>query len=124
MRIRLLPVRFWRIALSLLTALFIGGSPALRAQSTNASVSGTVKDNQGGSVPGASVMVKNASTGFQTGTVTNVDGRYLFQQLPLGGPYEVNVSFVGFATQQKQGYNLHQSDRVTVDFGLVEAAQQ
>ena len=99
-------------------------SGPLQAQSTDASIAGIVRDQQGAAVPGATVMVKNNSNGFQTGGATSTDGRYAFRQLPLGGPYEVNVSFVGSAAQQRTGYTLNQGDRITVDFQLSEAAAQ
>src|SRR3712207_6557193 len=58
----------------------------LLAQSTDASISGLVKDENQQPVPGATVQVRNESTGFTGGTVTGVDGRFSFRQLPLGGP--------------------------------------
>ncbi|SDY80761.1 TonB-dependent receptor [Hymenobacter psychrophilus] len=96
----------------------------LRAQSTDASIAGVVQDARGEAVPGATVVVKNGSTGFQTGVATSADGRYALRQLPLGGPYEINVSFVGFAPQRRTGYTLNQGDRITVDFRLSESAEQ
>lgn len=107
----------WALLLTLL-------SYPLRAQSTDASIAGIVLDKQGEAVPGATVVVKNGSTGFQTGVATSADGRYALRQLPLGGPYEINVSFVGFAPQQRTGYTLNQGDRVAVDFTLSESAEQ
>ncbi|MEM7549649.1 MAG: carboxypeptidase regulatory-like domain-containing protein [Bacteroidota bacterium] len=87
-------------------------------QSTKASIAGKVTDESGGSMPGATIMLKNESTGFETGTVSDIEGKYLFNQLPLGGPYTVQVSFVGYGTQQKSGYYISQSQRIVVDANL------
>lgn len=59
----------------------------LLAQTTQASISGIISDEQNKPVPGVSVTVKNESTGFTTRTNTNSQGEYTFKELPLGGPY-------------------------------------
>ncbi|MEO1054581.1 MAG: carboxypeptidase-like regulatory domain-containing protein [Bacteroidota bacterium] len=94
------------------------------AQATNASISGTVKDEKGAELPGATVIVKNGSTGFETGTVTNLKGEFLLKQLPLGGPYTITVSFVGFGERKYSGYTLNQGDRINLEAELSESASQ
>jgi hypothetical protein len=110
--------------IGLLSLLLAPLAPSLQAQSTDASFAGTVVDAKGAAIPGATVVVRNTSTGFQTGAATGTDGRYTFRQLPLGGPYELSVSFVGYATQQRTGLTLNQGDRVTVDVPLREASAE
>ncbi|WP_375416667.1 carboxypeptidase regulatory-like domain-containing protein [uncultured Hymenobacter sp.] len=116
--------RSWALAALCWVLLAAPLSQPLRAQSTDASIAGLVADAQGAAIPGATVVVRNNSTGFQTGAATGTDGRYAFRQLPLGGPYEVNVSFVGYAPQQRMGYTLNQGDRVTVNLQLSESTAQ
>ena len=94
------------------------------AQSTNASVKGTINDGNGDPLPGATVRVRNTSTGFTTGAVTNVRGEYLIQQLPLGGPYDITASFVGYGEVVKSGYSINQGDQLKVDFFLRESASE
>ncbi|MEK6481933.1 carboxypeptidase regulatory-like domain-containing protein [Catalinimonas sp. 4WD22] len=94
------------------------------AQSTDASVTGTISDTDGEPLPGATVMVKNQSTGFETGTVTNINGKYDIKQLPLGGPYTVIASFVGFSDTKKSGFTLNQGDQIVLDFTLSETANE
>lgn len=96
----------------------------LWAQSTNASVKGTVNDENGDPLPGATVRLRNQSTGFTTGTVTNVQGEYLVQQLPLGGPYDITASFVGYGDVVKTGYTINQGDQLAVDFFLRQATSE
>lgn len=89
----------------------------LRAQGTQASVTGNVTEPEG-PVTGASVSVKNESTGFKSTTLTNEKGDFTFQQLPLGAPYTVTVSYMGFSEQKKTGYTLNYGDELVVDFKM------
>lgn len=99
-------------------------TPLVRGQATDASFVGIVKDNKGSGLPGVTVQVRNQATGFKTGTQTNVDGRFTLQQLPLGGPYTVTFSFVGFTSQSRTGYQLNQGDLVTINATMAETDQQ
>lgn len=98
-------------------------SNSLRAQTTQASISGIVTDEQKKPIPGASVQVKNNSTGFTTRTSTNAQGEYTFKELPLGGPYSIKALFVGFGEQTRSGYMLNLGDVVKVSISMQEAAQ-
>ncbi len=93
-------------------------------QGTDATISGKVLDDKGESIPGASIRVKNESTGFQTGTVTNVSGEYQLQQLPLGKPYSITISFVGYQTQKFSNYVLNQGDKLKIDAKLLQGETQ
>lgn len=69
-----------------LCAFLLLCGPETRAQGNEASVVGKVTEGQAGPIVGATVFVKNESTGFSTGTVTDADGNYIIKQLPLGSP--------------------------------------
>lgn len=88
------------------------------AQSTLADLNGQVKAKDGTMIPGASITVRNESTGFTNRTQSNTKGFYTFKQLPLGGPYTITVSAIGFGSQKKQDYNLNQGDALQVNFDL------
>ncbi|GAB2577164.1 TonB-dependent receptor [Spirosoma areae] len=94
-----------------------------RAQTTQASISGVISENQKSTLPGATVVVRNESTGFTTGTVTNAKGEYSFKELPLGGPYTIRATFVGFGEQKRTGYALNQGDAVRVNMAMQEDGQ-
>ena len=64
------------------------------AQDNRAVISGIVTDETGMGVIGAAIQVKNESTGFNTGSITNENGEYTIKQLPLGGPYSITVTYV------------------------------
>ena len=104
--------------------IVLGISHLSYAQSTDASITGIVVDTDREPLPGATVMVRNQSTGFETGTVTNINGAYDIRQLPLGGPYTVTTSFVGYGDVKKSGFTLNQGDQLVIDFTLSEAASQ
>ncbi|MEJ5961416.1 carboxypeptidase-like regulatory domain-containing protein [Pedobacter immunditicola] len=95
----------------------------LVAQTTQASIFGIVTDQQNKTIPGAIVQVKNNSTGFTTKTATDSKGGYTFKELPLGGPYSVKVSYMGFGEQTRSGYTLNFGDAVRINVEMQEAAQ-
>lgn len=88
------------------------------AQSTDASVTGTVSNSAKAPLAGASVTVINESTGFKSVTQTNNEGKYYFRQLPLGSPYKVEVTNVGFSSQVNENLSLNQGDQLVIDFLL------
>lgn len=94
------------------------------AQGTDASISGTVYDEAKTPVPGAVIKVKNLSTGFTTGTVTGADGKYMLRQLPLGGPYTLDISMVGFSNITKTGLQLSLGDNIRQDYNLSEKSNE
>ena len=62
------------------TALF--GVPATHAQSSTATLSGAIMDEQGAVIAGATVTVVNKATGTQRQTTTNSDGYFTVPLLP------------------------------------------
>ncbi|MBO0948882.1 TonB-dependent receptor [Fibrella forsythiae] len=109
------------LLLLLLAACLLSNETA--AQTTQASIAGIITDLQKSPLPGATVQVRNESTGFTTGTVTNVQGEYLFKELPLGGPYTIRVTFVGYGDQTRTGYVLNQGDAVRLNLPMQENSQ-
>ena len=85
----------------------------LLAQDNKAIISGIVTDETKMGVIGAAVQIKNESTGFSTGSITNENGEYTIKQLPLGGPYSITVSYVGYGDQKRTGYKTWPNFRST-----------
>lgn len=96
----------------------------LVAQSTDASINGAVTDLAGDPVPSATVQLLNESTGFSTATITNLNGKFNFVQLPLGGPYRLTVSSIGYNTQKKTGIALSQGAKIIFDIKLSDATTE
>ena len=110
--------------LSLLLLLLIGlvSYPTL-GQTTQASIAGVITTNQKSPLPGATVRLRNESTGFSTGTVTNAEGEYLFKELPLGGPYSIQVTSVGLGEQRRTGYVVNQGDAIRINLTMEDTGQ-
>lgn len=108
----------------LLTTFFLHQNQNSFAQTTQASFTGKVTDQDNKPLTGATVLVKNESTGFQTATVSNTKGDYVFKELPLGGPYYILVTFTGFTDQKKTDYTLNQGDVVIVNATLSNQATE
>src|SRR4029450_10237897 len=82
----------------LLIACFAASSLAFaQGGTTKSALSGTVFDSDGGAIPGATVVVKNNSTGVATTVVTNANGTFDVPALDAG-IYTVTVSLSGFKT--------------------------
>ena len=66
-------------------------------QITSATISGTVKDQTQGILPGVDVVVKNVDTGLSRSAITDANGYFTIPGLPPG-TYETRGSLPGFAT--------------------------
>ncbi len=87
--------RISRVMLIALVAVCV--AQPVFAQGAGASIQGTVRDEQGGVMPGCTVTLRNQDTGLTRTAVTQSDGRYLFSALPLGR-YSVKSELPGFTT--------------------------
>src|ERR1700690_2779798 len=70
-------------------------APKVSAQQITGSIAGTVKDERGAVLPGASVKATNVDTAFSRVTTTANDGAYRIEYLPVG-TYTVEVDTPGF----------------------------
>jgi hypothetical protein len=71
----------------------------VQAQSGNATLSGTVTDQNGALVPGVNIAVINVMQGFQRGTQSNSDGNFILTSLPAT-TYTVKAEHEGFQTRE------------------------
>jgi outer membrane receptor protein involved in Fe transport len=74
-------------------------APAVHGQGGSGQIEGTVRDAQGGVLPGVTLTVRNQDTGVTRTIVTEADGRYVFQALQPGR-YTLSAELAGFATQE------------------------
>ncbi len=99
--------------LFLLFSLLVGTAIA----GVTASISGTIKDASGATIPGASVTAVNTDTGISQTQKTNGQGFYSFPSLPLGH-YNVRVEQTGFKIFQQTGIVLDVDAALVVDANL------
>ncbi|MFC4212336.1 SusC/RagA family TonB-linked outer membrane protein [Pedobacter lithocola] len=69
--------------------------PAMAQNTTNRQITGTVSDEKGTTLPGASVLIKNS----QTAVSTNSDGKYVIN-VPAGSATTLVFSFIGLSKQE------------------------
>jgi hypothetical protein len=84
--------RLVAVVFILATALTAG---AVQAQTLYGGITGTVADDSGAAVPGATVSVKNEGTGLELTAVTDEGGNYTIRNVP-GGTYTLKASLQGF----------------------------
>src|SRR5437016_8207646 len=87
----------------------------LFTQVNTATISGTVHDESGAVLPGASVSIQNQDTGIARTVATNETGRYSAPALSLGN-YQVTAQLPGFQTQVRSGIVLTVGREAVVDF--------
>jgi len=76
------------------------------AQVTTSSLTGQVSDESGEPLAGAAVIAVHTPSGTQYATVANGEGRYVINGMRVGGPYKVNVSFIGMGELNFEGITL------------------
>jgi len=87
------------------------------AQSSNATLGGTVSDATGALIPGATMKATNTATGIVATVVTNETGAYQFPPLQPG-TYKVSAELSGFQTYTYSDVVLGISQQVRLNFTL------
>ena len=90
---------------------------SVRAQVITATVLGTVKDQSGAVLPGATVTAKSENTGSVRTVVSDEAGRYRIPALPVGH-YEVRAELSGFRSELRQGIELAVGQELALDLTL------
>ena len=87
------------------------------AQLDTAVISGTVRDQSGALIPGATVQVHNQDTGLLRTTITGGSGTYQMGQIPPG-VYTIEAQAQGFSTSIQQNATLALSQALVFNFTL------
>ena len=66
------------------------------AQVTTSGMQGRITDTSNAPLPGATIVAVHEPSGSQYATIANAEGMYSIQRMRPGGPYKVEISFVGF----------------------------
>lgn len=86
----------FKLLLPILVAMFAGVSSF--AQVTTSSLNGQVSDETGDPLIGAAVIAVHTPSGTQYAAIANKEGRFTINGMRSGGPYKIEVSFLGMAT--------------------------
>src|SRR5437762_9559685 len=87
------------------------------AQITSATISGTIKDETGGVLPGVEVALNNLDTGLTRNAVTDSNGYFTVSGL-APGRYEARASLQGFRTGVQAGITLQVGQDAGLNFVL------
>lgn len=108
-----------RCFLGFFMVLMTLGASGLWGQSniTTGELLGTVRDSEGGPLPGTVVEVKNTETGLTRRVLTNTEGAFRFEFLPVG-VYDIRAELSGFRPEVRQGVAVRLGASVQVEFIL------
>jgi len=103
-------------------ALFAGWIAVLSgatgfAQSTNATISGVIRDAQGATVPGATIAASQSQTGLSREVRAGNNGYYTLPNLPIGD-YRATVTAAGFKTSVVPSLTLQINQTAELNFDL------
>ncbi|MCR9193372.1 MAG: TonB-dependent receptor [Hyphomonas sp.] len=102
-------------AASIMTAAIV--APA-EAQVTTSEVRGTVTNDAGAAVSGATVTIRDTQTGLTRSTTTSASGGYAIRNLPISSTYTVTVSADELQSQQVENVPLVLGDTTNLSFSL------
>src|ERR1700682_1538824 len=103
----------------LFVMLCLAFSAIARPQDTG-SISGTVSDQSGGVIPGATVTLTEGAGHTHTLT-TDEHGHYVFRGL-AAGKYDLAISIAGFKTFEKKTFELAAAQNAEVNASLEPSA--
>ena len=94
------------------------------AQVTTSSLTGLIKDAAGEPSIGATVRATHTPSGTTYGVATNAEGRYTIQNMRIGGPYTVEISYVGYRTTTRTGLELALGQPYVLNVALTAESAQ
>lgn len=109
-------MRFFKLPLGVLLAALTFNLPIF-SQATSGNITGTVYDQTGATIPGASVIAHNTATGVDSTTTSTSAGDYRFENLPVG-TYTLTVTAPGFSKAEIGNINVQLNQTVTTNVKL------
>ena len=113
-------VSSFRLSACLLTAVLLTSSSL--AQNFRGGINGTVTDQGGSSIPGATVQITDDATGVAHESVASSAGEFSFPDLPLGY-YTVSATSGGFETLKVEKVQVSAGTIYTLPLKLAVASQ-
>lgn len=114
--IRKITCNFAALLILLCAATFVA------AQTINGTISGTVLDQNGAALPGASIVATNSETGATRTAATNDEGIFTIAGLPVG-VYNVRAEKTGFAPTLRENVQVSVSvnTQIEIQVGVGQA---
>ncbi len=110
-----------RITSFIVVSLFLL-TTTIQAQVTTSGMSGKVVSGDE-PIIGATIVAVYEPSGTRYGTITNTDGIFNVQGMRTGGPYRVEVSYIGYQTAIFTGINLQLGDVQSLNVELKESSE-
>ena len=85
------------------------------AQVTTSGLAGHISDEAGEPLAGAAIVAVHVPSGTQYATIANDHGRFTINGMRAGGPYKIEVSFIGMATIEYSDVALKLGDPYQLD---------
>ncbi len=95
----------------------------INAQVTTATLGGKVTDTDNEAIIGATIQAIHEPSGTMYRAITNVDGRYTIQGMRAGGPYKVEISYVGYETASFTGVTLRLGETTNISTHIKESSE-
>lgn len=107
---------------SFLVVVMLLITATMSAQVTTASMSGKVTA-QDEPIIGATIVAIHEPSGTRYGTVTNVSGQFNLQGMRTGGPYKVEITYVGYQSAIYKGIQLSLGENYVLNVSLKESSE-
>jgi outer membrane receptor protein involved in Fe transport len=104
-------------------ATLIAAPSVAGAQQTTGNISGRIVDAQGAAVPGVTVTATNTQTGFNRSDVSDAEGIYRLNALPVG-TYDLAAELSGFQKRESKGIIVSVGQSLEIGMTLTVASVQ
>jgi hypothetical protein len=111
--------RLFAMLLILFISLAIYGQDA-----TTSSMNGKIVDAKGLPLPGSTIVAIHVPSGSMYGATANAQGFYSIQGMRPGGPYKVEISFVGYSKKTFTDITLQLGEKFAMNTGLTESSTE
>ena len=89
---------------------------------TTSGMNGKIVDSKGMALPGSTVVAIHVPTGSLYGATTNTQGLFSIQGMRPGGPYKVEISFVGYSKKTFTDITLQLGETYAMNSALTESS--
>ncbi len=105
----------------MLTAMLMLLAVGVSAQVTTSALGGKITDTSNEPIIGATVIAVHEPSGTRYAAISNMDGRYSIQGMRAGGPYKLDISYVGFQSVVVKGVSLPLGESYVQNASLKES---
>lgn len=111
--------RVFAMMLFLFTSVLMFGQGA-----TTSGLTGRIVDTKGQPLAGATILAVHVPSGTQYGAIANNEGFFTILGMRPGGPYKIDVSFVGYSTKSYTDINLFLGESYDLKASLTESSSE